>query len=122
MAHYFDDIMHRHVNAPESPQTPRTPGPGGRRLLRRSSTARSISARSDFERDYLNGNDDDTDGDGATRRGSTSTHGDPGRMEEKARADEHMHRYISEQLERVRTERGGIGYSGGEEFEAQANS
>ncbi len=99
--------------------------------LRRSSTARSPSARSDFDSNDLNGYEDEADGDFRSRRGSTTstvTYGpssvilnDPARARDRAQADAHMHNYIAEQLERVRTERATNGYSGGDEFEAQAS-
>lgn len=116
MAHYFDDIFHRHDGGmtPKSPASPR---------LRRTSTSRSIAARSDFGNADLNGYDDEKDGDFPTRRGSLS-HGvllsaDPVRRREKQEADTHMHAYISQQLERVKLEQSADGYTSGEEFEAQ---
>ena len=140
MSHYFDEILHRHVSTGGGTHTPRSsqgPGPG---RLRRSSTARSLAARSDFDNNDLNGFEDEADGDFPTRRGSSlslamsgyagsSVYGDrssvilqdPARLQERREADAHMHNYVAEQLERVRTERGTNGYSGGDEFEAQAS-
>ena len=136
MSHYFDEILHRHVNpggaGSQTPRSSQGPGPGH---LRRSSTARSLGARSDFDSNDLNGFDDEADGDFPARRGSSlslamsSVHGDrssvmlgdPARLQERREADAHMHNYVAEQLERVRTERGTNGYSGGDEFEAQAS-
>jgi hypothetical protein len=96
MAHYFDETLHRHARG--GVQTPR---------FRRSSTARSIGARSDFE-----GADDG-------EASSSVILGDPEKLRRKAEADAHMHHYISDQLERVRTARD-AGSGDGEEFEAHA--
>lgn len=108
MAHYFDDTFHRHAYA-KLPRTPSTP------RLRRSSTSRSIGMRSDYEVE-ANGEHGDA------RRGSISSSAlfnDPARAREQAEADAHMHNYITEQLERVRSEQSVGSYQGGEEFEAQ---
>jgi hypothetical protein len=88
MSHYFDDILHRTVD-------------GGRRgsfnshKLRRSSTARSIGARSDFE-GSMNGDDD--------VRSTTNSvfYEDPERASARAEADSHMHQYISDKLSKYR--------------------
>ena len=48
MAHYFDDIFTRHVSQPKSSKP----------SLRRSSTSRSIGARSDFDAS-VNGDDEE---------------------------------------------------------------
>lgn len=98
MAHYFDETLHRHARG--GAQTPR---------LRRSSTARSIGARSDFE------GADDGDGEAS----SSVNLGDPEKLRRKADADAHMHHYISDQLERVRNARDAES-GDGEEFEAHA--
>lgn len=117
MAHYFDDIFHRHDGGmtPKSPSSPR--------LRRTSTSSRSIAARSDFDNNDLNGYEDEKDGDFPTRRGSLS-HGvlmssDPNRRRERKEADTHMHAYISQQLERVKLEQSADGFSSGDEFEAQ---
>lgn len=125
MAHYFDDIFHRHVGA----KTPTRPCSPGMPRIRRSSTARSISARSDFSHVDLNGYSGDEDGDGeddsvyTPRRGSAGgnsvTLDDPHRTRERAEADAHMYHYISEQLERVRSEQA-EGLYESDEFEAHA--
>lgn len=120
MAHYFDDIFHRHEGGMQTPKSPSSP------RLRRTSTSRSIAARSDFDSNDLNGFEDEGDGDFPTRRGSLS-HGvlmaaDPERLREKREADNHMHAYISSQLERVKLEQSADGYSTGEEFEAQPDN
>ncbi|KAG6014099.1 hypothetical protein E4U54_005827 [Claviceps lovelessii] len=96
MAHYFDDIFHRtlDVGSPKSPSV--------RHHLRRSSTARSIGARSDFDVS-LNGGDDDDDADDDARSIINSVfHGDLERSREKEEADLHMHHYISDQLNRYK--------------------
>lgn len=91
MAHYFDDIFQRTLDTgnPRSPE--------GRRHLRRSSTARSIGARSDFDAS-LNGADDDD------ARSTTDSvfQDDPEKSKEKIEADLHMHQYVSDQLNRYK--------------------
>lgn len=94
MSHYFDDIFARGTDRRGS----MTPGPGGKPRMRRSSTARSIGARSDF---------DETNGDDSLSNSATLD--DPEklrqRMREKSEADAHMHRYISDQLERFKEDK-----------------
>ncbi|GKT86704.1 LOW QUALITY PROTEIN: glycoside hydrolase family 63 protein [Colletotrichum tofieldiae] len=94
MSHYFDDIFARGTERRGS----MTPGPGGKPRMRRSSTARSIGARSDF---------DETNGDDSLSNSATLD--DPEklrlRMREKSEADAHMHRYISDQLERFKEDK-----------------
>ncbi|KAI0163183.1 Six-hairpin glycosidase-like protein [Pestalotiopsis sp. NC0098] len=88
MAHYFDDVFHRTANGhKEKSEKPK---------MRRSSTARSIGARSDFE-GSVNGDDDDV-----ASLGNSVSNLDPERESERKEADAHLHHYISEQLERVR--------------------
>lgn len=108
MAHYFDDMFSRQI-LPRSPSMPR---------IRRSSTARSMGARSDFGDADANGYDDD--GYHSTGGGSVILTEDPEQLRQKAEADEHMHNYIAEQLERVKTEQVVDTYEKGDEFEAQA--
>lgn len=105
MAHYFDDIFQRHIDNG-------VPHPGGRRHLRRSSTARSITARSDFE-SSVNGDDD------ARSVTNSVYHDDPGKVKEKQEADSHMHRYISDQLRRYNGA-SNEDDSGGDEYETRA--
>ena len=84
MSHYFDDILHRHVGIGVSkPQ---------RGHMRRSSTARSISARSDFDAS-VNGEEFDL---------RSVVPDDPEREALRKEADAHLHQYISEQLQRVK--------------------
>ncbi|KUI74038.1 hypothetical protein VM1G_09281 [Cytospora mali] len=104
MAHYFDDVLTRQI-MPRSPSMPR---------FRRSSTARSIGARSDFDASETNGYDDDHDG------GSVTHDEDPERLRQKAEAEEHMRNYITQQLERVKNEQGDDANERADEFEAQA--
>lgn len=88
MAHYFDDVFHRTANGQkEKSEKPK---------MRRSSTARSIGARSDFE-GSVNGDDDDV-----ASLGNSVSNLDPERESERREADAHLHHYISEQLERVK--------------------
>jgi hypothetical protein len=105
MAHYFDDIFQRHIDNG-------VPHTGGRRHIRRSSTARSIAARSDFD-SSVNGADDD-----ARSEANSVHHDDPERAKEKQEADSHMHRYISDQLRRY-SGLNGEENSEGDEFEAR---
>ena len=104
MAHYFDDIFHRHVNVG-------TPRPASMPRMRRSSTARSISLRSDFDvtsPQATNGtrryDDDDEDPFNAPSLGNSVAAEDPALLRERREADEHMNRYVSDQLERFRSD------------------
>lgn len=117
--HYFDDILHRYDKSP----TPR---------LRRSSTSRSIGARSDFMigADEHEEEEDDEETEAAamtprTPRGHSRRSSmylqDPERMRQRSEADLHLHHYISEQLERIKRERIANGYGDGGEIEAQAD-
>lgn len=85
--------------------------------MRRSSTGRSIGNRSDFESMEMNGDEDEIRSRRSSRAGS---YFDPDRIREKVEADEHLHHYISEQLERVKAERSVDGYEDGDEIEAHA--
>lgn len=120
MSHYFDDILHRHVGGAHTPKSPLL-SPNMPRL-RRSSTSRSLAARSDFDTNDLNGYDEEADGDFPARRGSVGHHmlNDPEKVKERQEADQHLHAYISQQLEKVRLEQSANGYSVGDEFEAHA--
>lgn len=99
MAHYFDDIFHRNVNGGSHSS--------GKPRMRRSSTARSIGARSDF------------DDDARSMTNSVYTD-DPERAKERSEADEHMHRYISDELERYKNETQTGTYENADEFETKA--
>lgn len=103
MAQYFDDIFHRHINV-QTPRASATP------RVRRSSNARSITARSDF--------DDSVDGD--TEASQSAVIEDPERERERSEADEHMHHYISDRLERFKENQLPADLERGEEFEAKA--
>ncbi len=127
LSHYFDDILHRQVGN-HGAHTPKSPNlsPGAPRL-RRSSTSRSLAARSDYSAD-ANGYDDGGQGGESGdvtpgRRGSVTRGGlmlsDLQRAKARAEADAHLHEYITQQLERVRLERGEAGWVEGDEFEAQ---
>jgi hypothetical protein len=100
MAHYFDDIFQRTVG------TAHTNGKPG---LRRSSTARSIGARSDFDGDH----DDD-----ARSTAASIFPEDPDRIKEKEQANDHMNRYVSDQLERYKSGQHSSHLANAEEFEA----
>lgn len=101
MAHYFDDIFHRTVGSPNRPNKPH---------MRRSSTARSISARSDFDVS-INGDDFDT---------RSVAPDNPEREAQRKEADAHLHQYISDQLQKVKDHEELEGYADGEEYEAHA--
>lgn len=118
MSHYFDDVLHRgaHGNGTHTPNALLSPAAP---RLRRSSTNRSLAARSDYS--DANGDhteDDDEEGGGggggtqtpgarSARRGSVNPAllSDPARVKARAEADAHLHSYISQQLERVQLER-----------------
>lgn len=116
MSHYFDDILTREIKRRDS-TTPTTPGPNGKPRMRRSSTARSIGARSDFDSE-MNGQDGHDDS-----LGNSVTLEDPDRLRERLRekseADAHMHRYISDQLERFKEDKEYVN-GGDNEYEATA--
>jgi len=103
MAHYFDDIFTRHVTQPKSKDSPYN-------HMRRSSTARSIGARSDF--------DISVNGDDARSIGNSVAPEDAEREKERREADEHTAHYVSEQLSRVRSNQS-ADFETGDEFEAQ---
>jgi hypothetical protein len=105
MAHYFDDVFHRTVG--EDKGKPIKP------LMRRSSTARSMGARSDFDNSV---NEDDDD---AGSMSNSVSNLDPERETERKQADAHMHHYISEQLERVKTDMEHNSYNMEDEYETQ---
>ncbi|KAF4824658.1 hypotheticall protein [Colletotrichum tropicale] len=118
MSHYFDDILTRSIKRRDS-TAPGTPGPNGKPRMRRSSTARSIGARSDFDSD-MNGQDGGDDS-----LGNSVTLEDPDklreRMRERSEADAHMHRYISDQLQRYKDDKEDKEYvNGGDEYETRA--
>ena len=102
MAHYFDDMFQRSIDVgtPRSSAMPR---------IRRSSTARSIGARSDFD------TAEDEDEDSRSVANSEFPDG-PARAREKAVADSHLHHYISDQLERYKSQNGDFELK--DEFEA----
>lgn len=103
MNHYFDDIFTRHpVQQNGGNKTPR--------LLRRSSTARSIGARSDF--------DASTNGDDLHSMGNSVGPDTAERERERREADAHTAHYVSEQLSRVRSNQS-ADFETGDEFEAQ---
>ncbi|KAF4413584.1 Uncharacterized protein CGCF413_v002834 [Colletotrichum fructicola] len=118
MSHYFDDILTRSIKRRDS-TAPGTPGPNGKPRMRRSSTARSIGARSDFDSE-MNGQDGGDDS-----LGNSVTLEDPDklreRMRERSEADAHMHRYISDQLQRYKDDKEDKEYvNGGDEYETRA--
>lgn len=87
MSHYFDDMFQRSVvkGVPQSPTMPR---------VRRSSTARSIGARSDFDASVSGYDDDKSD--------TASVIHDHQQERERSEADTHMHQYVSDQLARFK--------------------
>lgn len=109
MSHYFDDILTRGVL--------NGTGHGQRKPnmhMRRSSTARSIGARSDFDAAF---------GDDDARSVYGGAENDPERQAEVREANVHLHRYVTDQLERVRTDQerngDGDGVTDVDEFEAR---
>lgn len=105
MAHYFDDIFTRHAN-------PKSPKPNGSKpKMRRSSTTRSIGARSDFDTSAV----DDED---ARSIGNSVETENVDRERERREADAHTAHYVSEQLSRVRSHQS-VEFENGDEFEAQ---
>lgn len=98
MQHYFDDIFQRSVdNKTHTPNKPR---------MRRSSTARSIGARSDF--------DDDA------RSVTNSVHLDDERAKEKSDANSHMMHYITDQLNRHKSGNDSPDEEDADEYETKA--
>lgn len=93
MNHYFDDVFTRHLGAGTRPEKPK---------MRRSSTARSIGARSDFDTEDVR---------------SVETEDDE-QAKEREEADKHTAHYVSEQLSRVRSHQS-ADFENGDEFEAQ---
>jgi hypothetical protein len=104
MAHYFDDTFSRHVSQPRT----------GKPALRRSSTSRSIGARSDFDAP-LNGGDDEEE---IRSMGNSVATDNPDRERERNEANAHVAQYVSEQLERVRS-RDSTTFENEDEYEAQ---
>ena len=100
MSHYFDEVLSRHKQQVGSPK----PAAPHRMLRRRSSAGRSIGARSDFDID----DDDNAD----TRSVTTASvmHEDLSEDElaRREEANKHMNRYISDQLERFKTDTAGL--------------
>ncbi len=103
MAHYFDDMFTRHVGQPKSSKP----------KLRRSSTSRSIGARSDFDAS-LSGDDED----GVRSIGNSVETDNPDRERERHEADVHVAQYVSERLERVRSH-DSAAFENEDEYEAQ---
>jgi hypothetical protein len=103
MAHYFDDTFTRHVAQGRADKSPH-------QTMRRSSTARSIGARSDF--------DASVNGDAPISVGPSVGTENAERERERQEADLHTANYVSEQLERVRSN-SSADFETGDEFEAQ---
>ena len=81
--------------------------------MRRSSTSRSIGARSDFDHS-LNGDDEDK-----LSVGNSVETENAEREKERKEADEHTAHYVSEQLSRVRSHQSADFVDNADEFEAQ---
>lgn len=101
MNHYFDDVFTRHV-AHSKPKAPK---------FRRSSTARSMGARSDFDAS-ANGDEE------ARSMGNSVPTEEPEKERERREADVHTANYVMEQLQRVRSNQS-MDFDNGDEFEAQ---
>ncbi|PQE05841.1 glycoside hydrolase family 63 protein [Rutstroemia sp. NJR-2017a BVV2] len=111
MNHYFDDIFTRHIGPPSQ----KSPKPYH---MRRSSTTRSLGARSDFDTS-VNGDHDDDEDETRSIGNSVATMNEQ-RLREKEEADRHVANYISEQLQRVKSHGSFNGLDAlGDEFEAQ---
>jgi hypothetical protein len=80
--------------------------------MRRSSTSRSLGARSDFDHS-LNGDEEDKISVGNSVETETAE-----RERERREADQHTANYVSEQLSRVRSNQS-ADFEDGDEFEAQ---
>jgi len=105
MQHYFDDIFTRHVQPKSNKASPFH--------FRRSSTTRSIGARSDF-------NDATTNGDDEEPRSAVSAQEDsPEEERKRVEANNHIAHYVSEQLQKVRSNQSMDVFEQGDEFEAQ---
>jgi hypothetical protein len=101
-AHYFDDIFTQ-TGRPKKPMN-----------IRRSSTTRSIGYRSDYA--STNGDDDDDDEvNNPIKRSNSIGVLDEEALKERAKVDQHVAHYISDQLERVKS--GDSGDVDGGEFE-----
>lgn len=106
MAHYFDDIFHKGT----------TSTPSKKPSLRRSSTNRSIGNKSDLK-DSL---EEDGDLDEAVRSPANSVGPDNFERErERLEANAHTAHYVSNQLERVRSDDSRLFEDNVDEFEAQ---
>ena len=103
MAHYFDDIFARHISQSKSSKP----------LLRRSSTSRSIGARSDFDAS-LNCDEED----GVRSTGNSVATDNPDRERERNEANAHVAEYVSERLERIRSH-DSADFENEDEYEAQ---
>lgn len=103
MSHYFDDIFTRHSARPKPT--------GSRPHFRRSSTARSIGSRSDFD-GSANGTTHHDEEDVNSVGPETAE-----REREREEADAHTANYVSERLSRVRSH--SVDFEKGDEFEAQ---
>ena len=101
--HYFDDTFTRHINQEKSDKSPR-------QQMRRSSTTRSIGARSDFGTSV--------NGDGPLSIGNSVEAETAERERERREADVHTANYVSEQLSRVRSNQS-ADFETGDEYEAQ---
>lgn len=106
MAHYFD-IFARHVNQPRMTKL----------TLRRSSTSRSIGARSDFDAS-LNGADDEGE---VHSVGNFVSADSPNRERERNEANAHIAQYVSEQLQRIRSH-DSMAFEDGNGYEARLDS
>lgn len=104
MAHYFDDVFTRHIGQPKSSKPAN---------IRRSSTTRSMGARSDFDTS-INGDHDE-----AGSVGNSVTTDNAEKERERNEANAHIAHYVSEQLEKVRSHDSTSYDDNADEFEAQ---
>ncbi len=115
MNHYFDDIFTRHPNQKEK-SNGKSPARHG---MRRSSTSRSIGARSDFESEFNGEEYYDHEHEDVRSVGNSAIPLSPGREQERREYEQHEAHYVSEQLERVRSNTSANYENNGDEFEAQ---
>jgi hypothetical protein len=105
MAHYFDDIFTRHVGPPRLAKPAH---------IRRSSTTRSIGARSDYDISTNGDLEDDV-----RSLGNSVGPDHLQREHERQEANAHIATYVTEQLEKVRSNDSLAFDNNEDEYEAQ---
>lgn len=101
MSHYFDDILHRYNGGAATPAA--LSRVGSVPNLLRSNTSRSIATRSDFlTKADVESDDEEEDAEDY----SSENEGKGNHVKTSAARQEHLNKYISEQLERIRIDDG----------------